>query len=244
MVKANIKGPKSLSAFFTFYTLYPVLGTFIAGSLMLFLVGRPVVALNIATTNWLNELCGRNAVILGAILGAMVSFDFGGPVNKAGYAFCIGSMANGNYMPYAAFASVKMVSAFTATASTMLFPKYYLEEEIEVGKSTWILGLAGITEGAIPMMIEDPFRVIPSFVAGSAVTGAIVAFFKLGLNVPGAGIVSMLVLEPHIAGIWLGAAIIETIISTVVLTMLKRAKYRDENKKMQFEIEKRLEKAL
>ncbi len=249
-IKANVKGSKSLSGFFTFY-LYPVLGTLIAGSLMLFVIGKPVAALNIGMTNWLNEMSGGNAVILGAILGAMVSFDLGGPVNKAGYAFCIGAMANGNYMPYAAFASVKMVSAFTATISTMLFPKYYLEEEIEAGKSTWILGLAGITEGAIPMMIEDPFRVIPSFVAGSAVTGAIVAFFKLGLNVPGAGIVSMLVLEPHgslsklsMAGIWFGAAILGTLISTVLLTTLKRAKYKDENKKMKLEIEKRLEKAL
>ena len=249
-IKGNIKVPEALKAFFTFY-LYPVLGTFIAASIMLFVVGRPVVALNQGMTEWLNKLSGGNAILLGAIIGSMVSFDLGGPVNKAAYAFCIGAMANGNYMPYAAFASVKMVSAFTATVSTRIFPQYYLAEEIEAGKSTWILGLAGITEGAIPMIIEDPFRVIPSFIAGSAVTGALVAFFKLGLNVPGAGIVSMLVLQPHqsiskltSAGIWFGSAIVGTIISTVILTYLKREKYKDESSRVQLEIEKRLEDAL
>lgn len=230
-VKKNIKGSKSLNGFFTFY-LYPVLGSFVAGSAMLFIVGPPAKALNDGLTTFLNGLQGGNAMILGAILGCMVSFDLGGPVNKAAYAFCIGAMGNGNFMPYAAFASIKMVSAFTATLSTMLKPNYYLEEEIEAGKSTWILGLAGITEGAIPMMIEDPFRVIPAFCIGSAVTGAIVAATNIGLQVPGAGIVSMLVLEAHptmskmtSAGIWVGAALIGTVISTVALTSLKAHKY-------------------
>lgn len=231
-VKTNIKGPKNLNGFMTFY-LYPVIGTLVAGSLMLFVIGKPVAALNTGLTNWLNGLSGANAILLGAVLGAMCSFDLGGPVNKASYAFCLGAMANGNFAPYAAFASIKMVSAFTATISTMMFPKYYIEEEIEAGKSTWILGLAGITEGAIPMAIEDPFRVIPAFVTGSAVTGAICMAAGLGLKVPGAGIISLLVMEPNAsfsrfqtAGIWLGAALIGTVISTVILTILKSHKHK------------------
>lgn len=95
-------------------------------------------------------------------------------------------MANGVYGPYAIFASVKMVSAFTVTASTMLAPRLFKEFEIETGKSTWLLGLAGITEGAIPMAIEDPLRVIGSFVLGSMVTGAIVGAMNIGLSTPGA----------------------------------------------------------
>ncbi len=94
-------------------------------------------------------------------------------MNKAAYAFCLGAMANGVYSPYPIRLPWKPVSAFTVTASTMLAPRLFKEFEIETGKSTWLLGLAGITEGAIPMAIEDPLRVIGSFVLGSMVTGAI-----------------------------------------------------------------------
>ncbi len=158
---------------------------------MLFVVGEPVAWINNSLTAWLNGLSGSNALLLGAILGFMCSFDLGGPVNKAAYAFCLGAMANGVYGPYAIFASVKMVSAFTVTASTMLAPRLFKEFEIETGKSTWLLGLAGITEGAIPMAIEDPLRVIGSFVLGSMVTGAIVGAMNIGLSTPGAGIFSL-----------------------------------------------------
>ncbi|WP_319370869.1 PTS 2-O-a-mannosyl-D-glycerate transporter subunit IIABC [uncultured Ilyobacter sp.] len=229
-VKKNVRGPQHLNGFFTFY-LYPVIGTLVAGSLMLFVVGKPVAALNTGLTNYLDGLSGGNAMLLGAIIGAMVSFDLGGPVNKAAYAFCVGSMANGNFMPYATFASCKMVSAFTTTLATKIRPHLYSEEEIQCGNSTWILGLAGITEGAIPLMIEDPFRVIPSFVVGTAVTGAMVAATGIGLQVPGAGIISMFVLEAGKlskmteAGIWLGAALVGTVISTAVLTALRTKKH-------------------
>ena len=172
-VKNHLRLSSKFNGFLTFY-LYPVLGTLGAGSLMLFVVGEPVAWINNSLTAWLNGLSGSNALLLGAILGFMCSFDLGGPVNKAAYAFCLGAMANGVYGPYAIFASVKMVSAFTVTASTMLAPRLFKEFEIETGKSTWLLGLAGITEGAIPMAIEDPLRVIGSFVLGSMVTGAIV----------------------------------------------------------------------
>lgn len=229
-IKKNVKLSKTFDGFLTFY-LYPVLGTLIAGSLMLFVVGKPIALLNTSLTDFLEGLSGGNAIILGAVLGAMVSFDLGGPVNKAAYVFCIGTMANGNFMPYAAFASIKMVSGFTTTAVTMLKPKLFKEFERETGKSTWILALAGITEGSIPLMIEDPFRVIPSFMIGSAVTGAIVAVSNIGLSVPGAGIFSMLVMESsdfysklNVAGIWLGAAMVGTVISTIVLILLRTYK--------------------
>ncbi|ELA6411647.1 PTS 2-O-a-mannosyl-D-glycerate transporter subunit IIABC, partial [Escherichia coli] len=183
-VKNHLRLSSKFNGFLTFY-LYPVLGTLGAGSLMLFVVGEPVAWINNSLTAWLNGLSGSNALLLGAILGFMCSFDLGGPVNKAAYAFCLGAMANGVYGPYAIFASVKMVSAFTVTASTMLAPRLFKEFEIETGKSTWLLGLAGITEGAIPMAIEDPLRVIGSFVLGSMVTGAIVGAMNIGLSTPG-----------------------------------------------------------
>lgn len=226
-VKNHIRLSSRFNGFLTFY-LYPVIGVLGAGSLMLFVIGEPVAWLNTTLTAWLNGLSGANALLLGAILGFMCSFDLGGPVNKASYAFCLGAMANGVYGPYAIFASVKMVSAFTVTASTMLAPRLFKPFEIETGKSTWLLGLAGITEGAIPMAIEDPLRVIGSFVLGSMVTGAIVGAMGIGLSTPGAGIFSLFLL--HDAGLsgvvaaagWFGAALVGTAISTFILLLWRR----------------------
>ncbi|EAA4814991.1 PTS 2-O-a-mannosyl-D-glycerate transporter subunit IIABC [Shigella boydii] len=226
-VKNHLRLSSKFNGFLTFY-LYPVLGTLGAGSLMLFVVGEPVAWINNSLTAWLNGLSGSNALLLGAILGFMCSFALGGPVNKAAYAFCLGAMANGVYGPYAIFASVKMVSAFTVTASTMLAPRLFKEFEIETGKSTWLLGLAGITEGAIPMAIEDPLRVIGSFVLGSMVTGAIVGAMNIGLSTPGAGIFSLFLLHDNGAGGvmaaigWFGAALVGAAISTAILLIWRR----------------------
>ncbi|WP_158145854.1 PTS 2-O-a-mannosyl-D-glycerate transporter subunit IIABC [Vibrio fluvialis] len=221
-VKENVRLSPAFNGFLTFY-LYPVIGTLVAGSLMLFVIGKPVAWLNQGLTDWLNGMSGTNALLLGAVIGLFVSFDLGGPVNKAAYAFCLGAMANGVYGPYAIFGSVKMVSAFTVTASTMLAPKLFKDFEIETGKSTWLLGLAGITEGAIPMAIEDPIRVIGSFLLGSVVTGAMVGAAGIGLSTPGAGIFSIFLLHDAgigaftAAAIWFGAALVGTAISTLTL---------------------------
>lgn len=226
-VKQHVRLSPNFNGFLTFY-LYPVIGTLVAGSLMLFVIGEPVAWLNNSLTSWLNSLSGTNALVLGAILGFMCSFDLGGPVNKAAYAFCLGAMANGVFGPYAIFGAVKMVSAFTVTASTLLAPRLFQQFEIETGKSTWLLGLAGITEGAIPMAIEDPVRVIGSFLVGSLVTGAIVGGMGIGLSTPGAGIFSLFLLHDNglggllSAAIWLGAALLGTAISTSVLILWRR----------------------
>ncbi|WP_100010220.1 PTS 2-O-a-mannosyl-D-glycerate transporter subunit IIABC [Lentibacillus sediminis] len=228
-LKEKVK-PKGTFAGFVSFWVYPVVGTLVVGSLMLFVVGEPLVWINESLIQWLDSLSGANALILGAIIGAMVSFDLGGPVNKAAYAFCIGAMANGNFVPYAAFASVKMVSAFSVTGATIFAKNYFSKQEREVGKQTWILGLAGITEGAIPFMVNDPLRVIPSLVAGSAVTGAIVAYFGIGLTVPGAGIFSLALLEgqPVLLGasVWFSAAVIGAFISMLLLIVTRKNKLK------------------
>ncbi|MFB4163216.1 PTS 2-O-a-mannosyl-D-glycerate transporter subunit IIABC [Alteribacillus sp. JSM 102045] len=228
-MKANIRTSGVFSGFVSFW-VYPVVSTIIIGVLMFLVIGKPLIWFNDSLVGGLESLSGANLLLLGAVIGMMVSFDLGGPVNKAAYAFCIGLMAEGNFLPYAAFASVKMVSAFTVTAATVLFKKYFDEYEQEVGKSTWILGLAGITEGAIPLMLKDPIRVIGSFLIGSAVTGAIVMSYQIGLPVPGAGIFSLFFLEGagffEGALIWLGAPILGTIISTALLIALKIQRYK------------------
>lgn len=232
-MKKNIHTNGAFSGVVTFW-VYPVVGSLITGVLMLFVVGQPVAWLNSSLINWLNSLAGANAILLGAIIGCMVSFDLGGPVNKAAYAFCLGAMANGNFVPYCAFASTKMVSAFTTTLVCLLRKDLVTPEQRKIGNQTWILGLAGITEGSIPFAMADPVRVIASYIVGSAVTGAIVMFYGVGLNVPGAGIFSMLFLKGGVNGllnpfIWLGAALLGTAISTALLIFLKASKNRKDS---------------
>ncbi|ARI76268.1 PTS 2-O-a-mannosyl-D-glycerate transporter subunit IIABC [Halobacillus mangrovi] len=233
-LKKKLQTTGTFSGFVSFW-LYPVLGTLSVGCIMLFVIGEPLAALNQGLISWLEGMSGKNAILLGVILGAMVSFDLGGPVNKAAYTFCIGAMASGNIMPYAAFASVKMVSAFGVTGATIFGKKYFTKPEQEIGKQTWLLGLAGITEGAIPFMIKDPLRVIPSLIAGSAVTGGIVAYFDIGLGVPGAGIFSLALVEgPSLfvaASIWLGAALIGAFISMVLLIITRKNKLKKQPRK-------------
>ncbi|MBM7094817.1 PTS 2-O-a-mannosyl-D-glycerate transporter subunit IIABC [Bacillus sp. H-16] len=232
-LKYKVK-PKGTFAGFVSFWVYPVIGTLVVGSVMLFVIGQPLAFLNEGLVNWLEGLSGTNAILLGIVLGAMVSFDLGGPVNKAAYTFCIGAMAMGNFVPYAAFASVKMVSAFAVTGATLLAKHYFTKQEREVGKQTWLLGLAGITEGAIPFMMNDPLRVIPSLVAGSAVTGAIVAYFNIGLAVPGAGIFSLALVEGQTlilaASIWLGAALLGAAISMMLLIVTRKSKLAKDGK--------------
>jgi 2-O-A-mannosyl-D-glycerate-specific PTS system IIC component len=224
--------PKGTFAGFVSFWLYPVIGTLGVGVVMLFLIGKPLAYINHGLIQWLNGLSGANAILLGAIIGAMVSFDLGGPVNKAAYTFCIGAIANGNFIPYAAFASVKMVSAFSVTGATLIGKRYFTEAEQQVGKQTWLLGLAGITEGAIPLMMNDPLRVIPSLVVGSAITGAIVTYCGIGLNVPGAGIFSLALLKGPsalaAAAIWLGAALLGAFVSMILLIVTRKNRLRQE----------------
>lgn len=232
-LKHTVK-PKGTFAGFISFWLYPVVGTLVVGSIMLFVVGKPLAFLNQGLLDWLQGMSGTNAIIIGAIIGAMVSFDLGGPINKAAYTFCIGAMASGNFVPYATFASVKMVSAFSITGATIIGKKHFTKEEKEIGKQTWLLGLAGITEGAIPFMMRDPLRVIPSLVVGSAITGAIVSFFHIGLTVPGAGIFSLALLKGQpvlvAAGIWFSAAVLGAFISMLLLIATRKSKLNKDKK--------------
>lgn len=219
---------KGTFAGFVSFVIYPVLSVLITGIIILLILGKPVAALNQGLINMLTSMSGTNAALLGAVIGIMTSFDLGGPVNKAAYAFCVAAMAEGVLMPYCAFASIKMVSAFSCTLATKLRKDLFTEDEREVGNSTWLLGLAGITEGAIPFMMADPLHVIISFCAGSAVCGALVASAGIGLDVPGAGIFSMFVLQggsPVMSAlIWLGSACIGAVISAALLIFFRKRK--------------------
>ncbi|MCV3296584.1 MAG: PTS 2-O-a-mannosyl-D-glycerate transporter subunit IIABC [Oenococcus sp.] len=227
-MKNHIKSNGSLSSLITFW-VYPVLGSLVVGILMLLVIGKPVTWLNTSLISMLNHMSGSGAIILGIVLGIMTSFDLGGPVNKAAYAFCLGAIANGNFAPFAIFTSIKMVSAFSVTAACVLRKDLFNEEERQIGKQTWVLGLAGITEGAIPFAMLDPIRVIGSFIVGSMVTGAIVAYFKVKLSMLGAGIFSMFFLQGNVGlvgniAIWLGSALLGALISTILLILTRSQK--------------------
>ena len=170
-IKKYIKLPKSLQGLMPILII-PVLSTAIMGLLMVYVIGKPMTLFNTSLATWLTSLSGTNAALLGIILGCMMAFDMGGPVNKAAYTFGTATVASGN--PSAIMAAVMvagMVPPLALALSTVIAKKKYTLEEREAGKANWALGLSFITEGAIPFAAADPLRVIPSMMVGSAVAG-------------------------------------------------------------------------
>ena len=168
--------------------LYPLLGIFLVGVIMQFVVEPPIGALNTAINNGLNGLNGASAVVLGVLLGGMMSVDMGGPVNKAAYVFGTASIAAGNYNIMAAVMIGGMTPPCAIALATMLFPNKFTKQEREAGPTNFIMGLAFITEGAIPYAASDPLHVIPACVIGSGIAGAMSMAFKCTLMAPHGGI--------------------------------------------------------
>ncbi|MGW0020323.1 PTS fructose transporter subunit IIABC [Rhodococcus sp. NPDC003382] len=171
--------------------IIPLLATLIVGALMFLVLGRPLAAITTGLTDWLNGLSGGSAVILGVILGLMMCFDLGGPVNKAAYAFAVAGLSVDNHASLQIMAAVMaagMVPPLAMALSSTLRPKLYSPAERENGKAAWLLGASFISEGAIPFAAADPFRVIPSMMVGGAVTGAIVMATDVTLTAPHGGV--------------------------------------------------------
>ncbi|HZS76631.1 MAG TPA: fructose-specific PTS transporter subunit EIIC [Ktedonobacteraceae bacterium] len=203
--------------------ILPVLGTLIVGLLMFYVVGVPVHAINVALTNWLKTMQAGNAVLLGLLLGLMMAFDMGGPVNKAAYAFSVGLLSSNITMPMAAVMAAGMTPPLGLALATVLFKNRFTHDEREAGKAAWVLGLSFITEGAIPFAAEDPFRVIPSIMIGSAVTGALSMLFQCQLHVPHGGIWVMFI--PNVVNglpFYLLSVVVGTLVTTGALFILKR----------------------
>jgi fructose PTS system EIIBC or EIIC component len=211
---ASLEGIKTI-------LLYPLLGIALTGFIMLFVVNKPVGALNTAISEWLSGLGTGNAVLLGIILGLMMSFDMGGPVNKAAYVFGTGLLANGVYEPMAAIIAAGMVPPLAIAIATTLFKKKFSKQDQEAGKVNYIMGLSFITEGAIPFAAADPLRVIPSVMVGSAIAGALSMMFSIGLRAPHGGVFVM----PLVDGNWLLyllAVVIGSIVSALLMGFLKK----------------------
>ncbi|MFC5677311.1 PTS fructose transporter subunit IIABC [Aeromicrobium endophyticum] len=207
--------------------IIPLVTTIIAGMLMLLVLGRPIADITDGLTDWLNGLSGGSIVLLGLLLGAMMAFDMGGPVNKAAYVFATTGLtaqaiaAGGTEVKIMAAVMVGgMVPPLAMALSTALRPGLYTSSERENGKAAWLLGAAFITEGAIPFAAADPLRVIPSMMLGSGVAGAISAGAGVTLAAPHGGIFVFFAVDQVL---WFLVAIaVGTVVSAVSVTALKQ----------------------
>lgn len=197
--------------------ILPLLGTTIVGLLMYYVVGEPVAAILAAITAWLKAMQGSSALLLGVLLGGMMAFDMGGPVNKAAYAFATGLIASEIYAPMAAVMAAGMTPPLGIALATVLFRNRFSNDEREAGKAAAALGISFITEGAIPFAAKDPLRVIPSIMVGSAITGALSMAFGCELRVPHGG-VFVLPMPNAVSG--LGSYIVAILVGTVVTALL------------------------
>lgn len=200
--------------------LYPLLGILIVGVIMTYIVEPPIGALNTLINNGLNSMNGASAILLGALLGGMMSVDMGGPVNKAAYVFGTASIAAGNYNIMAAVMIGGMVPPIAIALATLFFKNKFTEEERKAGPTNFIMGLSFITEGAIPFAAADPIRVLPACVAGAAVAGALSMAFHCTLMAPHGGIFVFLTVGNPL--MYLVALAVGSAISCVLLGVLKK----------------------
>lgn len=211
--------------------IIPLLGSIFASGLMLLVLGGPIAWLTQALNTWLSSLTGAGVIILGIILGLMMCFDLGGPVNKVAYAFATGNLAAGiagdeRYLQImAAVMAAGMVPPLAmALASTVIDRKLFTEPERENGKAAWLLGAAFISEGAIPFAAADIFRVIPAMMLGGAVTGALSMAFAVTSKAPHGGLFVFFAIDNF--WLWLVAIAAGTVVAAFAVVALKRFAHR------------------
>jgi fructose PTS system EIIBC or EIIC component len=196
-----------------------VVGTLIVGALLVLIIGNPIADAQSGLTDWLTDLQGSNAVLLGLLIGSMMAFDMGGPVNKAAYAFGLASLDSGNFAVMAAVMIAGMTPPLGLALATTLRPRLFSEGERESGKSAWLLGMSFITEGAIPFAAADPIRVIPSLMAGSATAGALSMAFDAQLRAPHGGIFVVGLIDGKLG--YVLAGLVGTAVTAALVVALK-----------------------
>lgn len=203
--------------------ILPVISTLIVGLLMIFIIGPPVKIVLTSLETWLVGLQQGSALTLGLILGAMMAFDMGGPVNKAAYTFSVGLLASKIYTPMAAVMAAGMVPPLGLALAATLFKSRFTDDEHKASKAAFVLGISFITEGAIPYAARDPFRVIPSIMVGAAVTGAMSMVFDVNLLVPHGGVFVLFIPNAvtHLIN-YIIAIAVGTVATTAMLYILKR----------------------
>lgn len=200
--------------------LYPVFGILLIGLIMMYIVEPPIGALNTALNTGLTNMSGSSKILLGIIVAGMMAIDMGGPFNKAAYVFGTASIAAGNYDIMAAVMIGGMVPPCAIALATLLFKNKFTKQERESGPVNFIMGLAFITEGAIPFAASDPLHVLPSCIAGSALAGALSMAFGCTLMAPHGGIfVFPVVTNPLM---YLAALVIGTVVGALILGVMKK----------------------
>ena len=203
----------------------PLIASIIVLSFMYLVVKNIVTPLNTGATNWLTDLGGGSAVVLGVVIGLMMAFDMGGPVNKVAYTFGVaglsatGAGSGAGLTHMAAVMAAGMTPPLGLALATVVRKNLFNESEIENGKAAWVLGASFITEGAIPFAAADPIRVIPSIMIGSAVTGGLVEAFGNTLRAPHGGIAVF----PLVGGLatYLVALVIGTVVTCAAVVVAK-----------------------
>jgi PTS system fructose-specific IIC component len=211
----------------------PLLATLISGAIMLIVLAKPLGSLMTALSDGLNSLSGGSAIILGVVLGLMMAFDMGGPLNKTAYTFATGGLtaaavASGDAPELRIMAAVMlagMVPPLALALATVVRPKLFTRAEQENGKAAWLLGASFITEGAIPFAAADPARVIPSIMAGSAVTGALSMAFGVTLAAPHGGIFVFFAVG-HVLLFFL-SLVIGVLVAATLVIVLKQLSHTD-----------------
>jgi PTS system fructose-specific IIC component len=207
----------------------PLLSSLLVGIITLVVIGRPIAAAMDALSDWLNGLSGSNLVLLGALLGAMMGFDLGGPVNKVAYTFAITGLAVPNlpndanqFKIMAAVMAAGMVAPLAMALATVVRKGLFTHAERENGKAAWLLGASFISEGAIPFAAADPWRVIVSSLVGSSAAGALSMAFAAGVRAPHGGI-WVLPLITNFWG-WLIAIAVGVVVTCAIVVALKSAR--------------------
>ena len=203
--------------------ILPLLSTLVVGLAMIYVIGPPMKIVLDALTTWLKGMQTSSAVVLGLILGAMMAFDMGGPVNKSAYAFSVGLLASHVNAPMAAVMAAGMTPPLGLALASTLFKNRFTPEEQEASSAAWVLGISFITEGAIPFAARDPFRVIPSLMTGSAVTAALSMAFGCQLMVPHGGVFVLFIPNAVVnLGGYLVAIVAGTLVTAGMLFILKK----------------------
>lgn len=221
MAIQRVKVPPTLRGIMPVLVI-PLIASAVVGFLMFIVVGKPIASLQKALTDWLNGLSGSNAISLGIVLGLMMCFDMGGPLNKVAYAFAVGGLADptpGSLKVMAAVMAAGMVPPLAMALATTVRSRLFTRTERENGRAAWVLGASFITEGAIPFAAADPLRVIPSVMAGGAVTGALSMAFGCTLRAPHGGIFVVPLIGnpfPYLLAIAAG-----TVVATALVVLLK-----------------------
>lgn len=218
----------------------PLLGSMVVGSLMFVLLGKPIAAAMTALTDWLNGLSGANAILLGALLGGMIAFDLGGPINKVAYTFAVGGLTTGSETALEIMAAVMaagMVPPLALALAATVRAKLFSAAERESSRPAWLLGASFITEGAIPFAATDPLRVIPSMIVGSASAGALSMLFGATLRAPHGGLfVLPLVGNPLLYALAIAAGVVVAAVVVIAAKSFVRRKADSDERAAEAEV--------